>query len=205
MKQTTIKCLYCGKEFSVPNWRAKKQKYCSRICLARATHGDDKVGKLYRNKEWMYQQYVIEGKSTHRIARELGVYQPIIWKWKKIHGIETIKRNYVSGKNNPNYKNGWWIEEGYKVISENGKNIREHRLVMEKILGRKLHPNERVHHLDGDKSNNNPENLMLFSTGSEHIKFEQKINLFAKKLIWGNLADEELKNKVKYLFDNFKE
>jgi len=76
---------------------------------------------------------------------------------------------------------------------------------MEKILGRKLHPNERVHHLDGDKSNNNPENLMLFSTGSEHIKFEQKINLFAKRLIWGNLADKELKNKVQYLFDNFKE
>jgi len=123
---------------------------------------------------------------------------------EKIHGIETIRRNYTNGENNPNYKRGWWTESGYKVISENGKDIREHRLVIEKILGRKLHPNERVHHLDGDKSNNKPENLMLFPTGSEHIKFEQKINSFAKKLMWGNL-DEKLGKRVKKLFDNFKE
>ena len=45
----------------------------------------------------------------------------------------------------------------------------EHRLIMEKSLGRKLTFNEIVHHDDTDKSNNSPENLKLM-TRSEHMK-----------------------------------
>ena len=50
----------------------------------------------------------------------------------------------------------------------------EHRIVMERILGRSLLPNEIIHHIDGDKLNNNPENLMLL-TRAEHalLHFEE--------------------------------
>lgn len=43
-----------------------------------------------------------------------------------------------------------------------------HRVVAEKMLGRKLKPGEVVHHIDGDKRNNAPENLMVFSSQAEH-------------------------------------
>ena len=43
-----------------------------------------------------------------------------------------------------------------------------HRLVAEQVLGRKLLPGEVVHHIDGNKRNNAPENLMIFSSQSEH-------------------------------------
>lgn len=46
----------------------------------------------------------------------------------------------------------------------------EHRVVAEEILGRKLMPGEVVHHIDGDKRNNSPENLMVFSSQAEHCK-----------------------------------
>ena len=45
----------------------------------------------------------------------------------------------------------------------------EHRVVAEEMIGRKLRPDEVVHHIDGNKSNNDPSNLMVM-TQSEHIK-----------------------------------
>lgn len=45
----------------------------------------------------------------------------------------------------------------------------EHRVVMENILGRPLRRDEIVHHIDGNKANNNPSNLMIMSR-SEHAK-----------------------------------
>jgi hypothetical protein len=50
-----------------------------------------------------------------------------------------------------------------------GKQIRIHRLVMEKFLGRKLKPQELIHHKDGNPNNNNLENLLL-TTRSKHKK-----------------------------------
>jgi len=47
--------------------------------------------------------------------------------------------------------------------------VYEHRLVMERFLGRFLDPSEVVHHIDGDRANNAIENLMLFTCSGEHL------------------------------------
>ena len=46
--------------------------------------------------------------------------------------------------------------------------VYEHRLVMESLIGRYLEPEEQVHHVDEDKTNNSPSNLKLCSTQKEH-------------------------------------
>jgi hypothetical protein len=52
--------------------------------------------------------------------------------------------------------------------------VLEHRLVMEKKIGRLLRPEEVVHHIDGDPSNNAPENLKLFANTGEHTAYHNK-------------------------------
>jgi hypothetical protein len=52
---------------------------------------------------------------------------------------------------------------------------------MERSLGRFLKPKEVIHHLDGNKLNNNLDNLKLFSNSHEHFKEEQNINQLWKK------------------------
>lgn len=51
--------------------------------------------------------------------------------------------------------------------------VREHRFVMESMLGRSLRPNEIVHHKDGDTLNNDPSNLEIMNPlehRREHVK-----------------------------------
>ena len=58
---------------------------------------------------------------------------------------------------------------GYVFIRVEGEIILEHIYVCEQFLGRKLNKNEVVHHIDGDKQNNNIENLIAL-TQEEHSK-----------------------------------
>ena len=74
----------------------------------------------------------------------------------------------------------------YKACKINGKHIDEHRLVMEQYLKRKLNKNEIVHHKDGDKSNNNIDNLEVMSL-SDHSRLHQL----------GNHKSLDTKEKIK--------
>lgn len=47
--------------------------------------------------------------------------------------------------------------------------IREHRLIASQMTGRPLRKDEAVHHIDGNKTNNLPSNLMIVSR-SKHIR-----------------------------------
>lgn len=54
---------------------------------------------------------------------------------------------------------------GYRVRSGGrGQSYAEHRLVMEYHIGRALYPDETVHHVNGNRSDNRIDNLELWSS-----------------------------------------
>ncbi len=94
--------------------------------------------------------------------------------------ISEVTREKISGKKPHNYKGFAKCDQGYIMIykanhplSKHNGYVYQHRLIMEKHLGRYLRPEERIHHLDCDKTNNIIENLHLFKNHTEHNDYHK--------------------------------
>lgn len=75
----------------------------------------------------------------------------------------------------------WMTTDGYVQVSAHSHpfarangTVLKHRLVVELRLGRFLLPSEKVHHIDGVKTNNADENLEL-TTASGHSKIHAPV------------------------------
>ena len=72
------------------------------------------------------------------------------------------------------------INMGYYWYNCNGEKVFIHREVAEQHIGRKLKKNEVAHHLDGNKLNNDPENIVVL-TRVDHARIHKNPNIKLKK------------------------
>lgn len=71
---------------------------------------------------------------------------------------QELRPLYSGGRSNVGHVN----HQGYRLISVVGVAVLQHRAVMEQMIGRPLRSYENVHHMNGEKLDNRPENLELW-------------------------------------------
>lgn len=81
------------------------------------------------------------------------------------------KQRRLCGTDHPLYKGGSITSSGYREIFVDGKRILEHRYVAAQKIGRPFRKGEIVHHIDGNKLNNHPDNLQVMMQ-SEHNQLD---------------------------------
>jgi hypothetical protein len=140
--------------------RETKQTIChiadceTKIYIRNLCHNHYRRWKNYGNPEatelksrpYGTKKCMIDDCQKKHMAK--GYCQMHYCRWKK-YGDPMITR-----------QKGFSLDTG-GYVWKNG--MAEHRLVMEQVLNRKLLPGENVHHRNGNRQDNRPENLELWS------------------------------------------
>jgi len=89
------KCDHCGKPVirnaAVCRYANVKKHFCTIECKSEFQRSAKPV-----TKEWLYEQYVVNGRDTSDIGREVNRDPKSVWNWLKDFGIPTRKRGFAS-------------------------------------------------------------------------------------------------------------
>ena len=139
-------CEQCSRMF--PNRR--ETRFCSKACFGISQSGNRR-GE--RPCAWCQQPFIPRGRGNRQACCSL----------RCAYDLGNTKRGR-SGERNPHWKGGRYQQPtGYIRVYVPGRGpMLEHRFVMESKLGRPLVRGENVHHLNGIRDDNRPENLELW-------------------------------------------
>jgi YHS domain-containing protein len=159
----TYSCDFCGKQFTRHDCftKGKRHLFCSRKCVA------DFSSKTKNPEGYAsLKDYTNMAINFSNLAKRLNPTRMTFEVREKLHQAHSGKQIIAS------YRKYY------------GRH--EHRVVMEQMLGRKLRTGEIVHHIDGNRTNNDPSNLMLFMSQAKHAEYHAFINHCKKHPLGGD-------------------
>lgn len=143
----TLVCCLCKKEFLTYKIN---QKYCNSVCFHNARKG---IPSWSKGKTLHYDVW----NKGKKCPASSGSNHPL-WKGGRIITPGGYVFLYSPGHPNPSFDNY----------------VFEHRLTMEKKIGRFLFRDEVVHHKNGVRTDNRICNLLLFKNKAEHNTYHKK-------------------------------
>jgi hypothetical protein len=142
------------------------------------------------DKETLYNLYHVEKLTQKQIADKFKVGQKVIWRRMRDFNIPARIpiNNNQSGENNPSWKGGWYNDRGYIYVlmpehpnaMKNGY-VGLHTVNVTKKLGRPIQKGELIHHIDGNKGNNDINNLYVCDK-REHKFLHHSLELVALEM-----------------------
>jgi len=158
------------------NKRGTKQGDFARFVSGHQNRGRKQTPEHIAAKSLARRGHPVSEETRRKISKhhkEAGIHPPIEYQFQL--GISRGKREA-----NSSWKGGISWVNGYRCVylpkhpraHPNGY-VYEHIVIAEAELGRSLDDNEVVHHVDGNKRNNTPENIRVLSSQSEHINLHR--------------------------------
>ena len=117
---------------------------------------------IYKNKDWLYEQYWDEEKTLKQVGEMCGVDGVTIFNWMKKFDINRrvgVTRFQVGHQLN--------TDENHPVWKGGGRSYHQKRArkIWEKHCNYKIRKGFIIHHRDRDYTNNDVENLVLLTRG----------------------------------------
>ena len=164
-----VTCNFCGAEINKKPSSVKKENFCNKECRKHFKYASlicEVCGASFTRLKCAVSPHSCCSKACSKIftSRRMTEYNVI-----NNPGAMTESRRLSLRLSKLNRGKGLTYEKTF------GRHT--HRIIAERKLGRPLRPGEVVHHIDRNKRNNAPENLMVFSTQAEHLKWHREHDL----------------------------